>query len=107
MARDGREPSRPGDLKPRAIPVHPGRNSRTPRTRPSSPSRELVVVGARQVKRPSLMLFALVALLSSASPTDAKTLRVFVIGNSFSNNALLYLPKIVQSAGDEIVVKSA
>src|SRR5947209_6045344 len=28
-------------------------------------------------------------------------------GSSFSNNALLYLPKIVQSAGDQIVVKSA
>jgi hypothetical protein len=52
-------------------------------------------------------LFALVPLLSSASPTDTKTLRVFVIGNSFSNNALIYLPKIVQSAGDQIVVKSA
>src|SRR6185437_11304209 len=46
-------------------------------------------------------------LLASASPAHARTLRVFVIGNSFSNNALLYLPKIVQSAGDEIVVKSA
>ena len=59
------------------------------------------------MKRPLLTLFALVALLGSASPTHAKTLRVFVIGNSFSNNALLYLPKIVQSAGDQIVVKSA
>ena len=59
------------------------------------------------MKRPLLTLFALVALLSSASPTHAKTLRVFVIGNSFSNHALIYLPKIVQSAGDQIVVKSA
>jgi hypothetical protein len=59
------------------------------------------------VKRPLLTLIALVALVGSASPAHAKTLRVFVIGNSFSNNALLYLPKIVQSAGDQIVVKSA
>ncbi len=59
------------------------------------------------MKRPLLTLFALVALLGSAFPTHARTIRVFVIGNSFSNNALLYLPKIVQSAGDQIVVKSA
>src|SRR5262249_55009426 len=63
--------------------------------------------GARHVKRPILTLFALVALLSPACAAHAKTLRVFVIGNSFSNNALLYLPKIVQSAGEQIVVKSA
>src|SRR3954466_14353362 len=102
MARDGREPIRSEDLDLWAFPVRsPDRRGRGRHPR----ARELV--GARHVKRPLLTWFALVALLGSASPTHAKALRVFVIGNSFSNNALFYLPKIVQSAGDQIVIKSA
>lgn len=59
------------------------------------------------MKRPLLRWFVVVALLSASASANARTLRVFVIGNSFSNNALLYLPKIVESAGDQIVVKTA
>jgi hypothetical protein len=59
------------------------------------------------VKRPFLTLLALAALLLPASAAPAKTVRIFVIGNSFSNNALLYLPRIAGSAGDQIVVKTA
>lgn len=59
------------------------------------------------MKRPFLALFALVAALGLAFPSQARTLRVFVVGNSFSNNALLYLPRITESAGDHVVVRSA
>jgi hypothetical protein len=58
------------------------------------------------VKRSRLILLTLLVLLAPAA-APARTVRVFVIGNSFSNNALLYLPQIVGSAGDQIVVKTA
>jgi hypothetical protein len=58
------------------------------------------------VKRPRLILLAFLVLLAPA-PAPSKTIRVFVIGNSFSNNALLYLPRIAGSAGDRLVVETA
>ncbi|WP_435018720.1 DUF4886 domain-containing protein [Tundrisphaera sp. TA3] len=59
------------------------------------------------MKRPLLTFFAFLALACAASPAHAKTVRVFAIGNSFSGNALKYLPNIVRSADDEIIVKHA
>ena len=52
-------------------------------------------------------LKSLFILLCAVSTSHAKTLKVFAIGNSFSGNAAKYLPQIVKSAGDEIVLKRA
>lgn len=52
-------------------------------------------------------LKSLFVLLFAVSLAHAKTLKVFAIGNSFSGNAAKYLPQIVKSAGDEIVLKRA
>lgn len=46
-----------------------------------------------------------VAVLVSAA--QAKTLRVFVVGNSFSNNATKYLPEIVKEGGHELIIAKA
>jgi hypothetical protein len=50
---------------------------------------------------------SLFVLLIAVSISHAKTLHVFAIGNSFSGNAAKFLPQIVKSAGDEIVLKRA
>jgi hypothetical protein len=57
-----------------------------------------------------LRCWALLAVLFSApllSQAQAKTIRLFMIGNSFSGNASRYLPQITQSAGDEIIIGRA
>ncbi len=41
------------------------------------------------------------------SIAQAKTLRVFVVGNSFSNNATKYLPQIVTEGGHELILGKA
>lgn len=53
---------------------------------------------------------ALLAVLFSGSllsNAQAKTIRLFMIGNSFSGNASKYLTAITKSAGDEIVIGKA
>jgi hypothetical protein len=51
------------------------------------------------------MLAILVCLQSFAQ--GGKTLRVFLIGNSFSQNASRFLPQITQAGGNEIVIGRA
>jgi len=44
-------------------------------------------------------LFLIAALLCAGTLLDAKELKVLMIGNSFSNSVLTYLPRIVQMSG--------
>src|SRR5215216_5932006 len=41
------------------------------------------------------------------SPVQARTLRLFVIGNSFSQNATRYLPQLAKAGGHELVIGRA
>lgn len=43
----------------------------------------------------------------SASFATARTLRLFVVGNSFSNNATHYLPDLAQAGGHELIMGRA
>jgi hypothetical protein len=49
----------------------------------------------------------LLALFISVSLADARTLRLFVVGNSFSNNATHYLPDLVKAGGHELIMARA
>lgn len=49
----------------------------------------------------------LVSLLLAVSNAGARTLRVLVVGNSFSNNATRHLPQIVEEGGHELVIAKA
>lgn len=53
----------------------------------------------------SLLAVALLALVSN--PTSGKTLRLFAVGNSFSNNATTFLKPITESTGDELIFGTA
>ncbi|MEQ9406547.1 MAG: DUF4886 domain-containing protein [Fuerstiella sp.] len=57
------------------------------------------------------MMAVLITLLSAFSDSrvqaEAKTVRLLTVGNSFADNALTYLPQIVESAGHKLVVGRA
>src|SRR3954447_19522963 len=50
----------------------------------------------------SLLVFAL-----GASSSSARTLRVFAVGNSFSQNATTYLPQLAMAGGHELTLGTA
>jgi hypothetical protein len=53
-------------------------------------------------------LFVLVlALVLGVSAGAARTLRVFVVGNSFSNNATRFLPELAKEGGHELILGKA
>lgn len=57
-----------------------------------------------------LMPIALISVLMSrpmTQPAQARTLRVFLIGNSFSQNATTYLPQFAKEGGHEIILGRA
>lgn len=49
----------------------------------------------------------LVSVLLLVSVAEAKTLRLFVIGNSFSNNATRFLPDLAKEGGHELIMAKA
>ena len=49
----------------------------------------------------------LLVLLVSVSLANARTLRLFVVGNSFSNNATHYLPDLAKAGGHELIMGKA
>lgn len=53
-----------------------------------------------------LVAFAVI-LFVAVSSTGARPLRLFVVGNSFSNNATRYLPALAQAGGHELVLAHA
>ena len=59
----------------------------------------------------SVMIVVWITLLSvltgSRARAEQKTVRLLTIGNSFAENALTYLPQIVDSAGHNLVVGRA
>jgi hypothetical protein len=59
---------------------------------------------AKSLISAALMTLILILSLSSA---QARTMRLFVIGNSFSGNATEYLPQIVKERGHELVIQRA
>ncbi len=48
-----------------------------------------------------------VVLFAAVSEAAARTLRLFVVGNSFSNNATRYLPELVQAGGHQLITARA
>ncbi|MES2694351.1 MAG: DUF4886 domain-containing protein, partial [Verrucomicrobiota bacterium] len=46
-------------------------------------------------------------LLALVSLAEAKTLRLFVVGNSFSNNATRFLPELAKEGGHELIMGKA
>ncbi len=53
------------------------------------------------------LLIALLAFAVAAALLPARTLRLFVIGNSFSNNATHYLPDLAKAGGHELIMARA
>jgi hypothetical protein len=49
----------------------------------------------------------LTILVVSVASADARTLRLFTVGNSFSNNATKYLPDLVKAGGHELILGKA
>ena len=49
----------------------------------------------------------LVVLAISGSTSGARTLRLFTVGNSFSNNATRFLPDLAKAGGHELIVGKA
>ncbi|HRE80142.1 MAG TPA: DUF4886 domain-containing protein [Opitutaceae bacterium] len=49
----------------------------------------------------------LIQICIIVSSSQAKTLRVFVAGNSFSNNATRYLPDLIKEGGHELIMGKA
>ena len=63
----------------------------------------LAIIGFLMKKLLSFLLLALgVGLLCVGA--QAKTLRLFVIGNSFSGNATQYLPELAKEGGHELII---
>src|SRR5262249_41544301 len=61
-----------------------------------------------------IVLFALVVTSSvraedpaSSKPTPGKTVRLFTIGNSFSNNATKYVNDLVKASGNTLIYRTA
>ncbi|MDQ3813130.1 MAG: DUF4886 domain-containing protein [Armatimonadota bacterium] len=61
------------------------------------------------MKRLLLWLLILTALVSNPFLTtaQARTVRLFVIGNSFSGNATRYLPQLAKEGGHELIIGRA
>jgi hypothetical protein len=49
----------------------------------------------------------LMIVLVAVSTGDARTLRLFTVGNSFSNNATKYLPELAKDGGHELILGKA
>lgn len=49
----------------------------------------------------------LLVLMVGASLASARTLRLFVVGNSFSNNATRFLPDLAKAGGHELIMAKA
>jgi len=64
---------------------------------------------SRSSARPALSaMIAIVAiLLAAVAHAEPQTVRLLTVGNSFADNALSYLPKIVDAAGDKLVFARA
>lgn len=58
-------------------------------------------------KSSRLLFFLLVLSLNAFSQADTNTLRLFVIGNSFSQNATTFLPQIAKEKGKTLVIGRA
>jgi hypothetical protein len=58
-------------------------------------------------KSSRLLFFLLVLSLNAFSQTDQNTLRLFVIGNSFSQNATTFLPQMAKEKGKTLVIGRA
>lgn len=58
-------------------------------------------------KSSTLLFFLLIVSLNAYSQTDNKTLRLFVIGNSFSQNATTFLPQIAKEQGKTLIIGRA
>ena len=56
------------------------------------------------VRRATILVFILAV---GVSVGRARTLRLFVVGNSFSNNATHYLPELAQAGGHELIIGKA
>ena len=54
-----------------------------------------------------LAWFPLIAALFLTVSVEARTLRLFVVGNSFSNNATRYLPDLAKAGGHELIMGKA
>ncbi|WP_221033176.1 DUF4886 domain-containing protein [Actomonas aquatica] len=61
-------------------------------------------LGGRRWLGPTLLWLTLALLVTSV---EARTLRLFVIGNSFSQNATRYLPDIARDGGHELILRKA
>ena len=53
------------------------------------------------------MTLVLIALIVYASAVQARTLRLFLIGNSFSDNAKTYLPQLSKEGGHDLTIGAA
>lgn len=53
------------------------------------------------------LFLAVLAVSVSTSVAPARTLRLFVVGNSFSNNATHYLPELAKAGGHELIMAKA
>ncbi len=65
---------------------------------------------ARPARRIRFLAYALALLAATAflaAPAAARTLRLFTVGNSFSNNAVRYLPELAKAGGHELVLGKA
>jgi len=56
---------------------------------------------------PRRVLAVLLVLGLCVSSASARTLRLFVVGNSFSNNATRYLPDLARAGGHELIMGTA
>jgi len=85
---------------------------------PSFRHRSLLPAALARVLGTMVVLLCCITVFTAAEPppavaadhqagTPGKTLRVLIIGNSFSNNATTYLPQIVQSQGKALVLGHA
>jgi len=59
------------------------------------------------MKRLLAFVAGLLVLALGTSSSSARTLRVFAVGNSFSQNATTFLPQLVKAGGHELVLGTA
>jgi hypothetical protein len=59
------------------------------------------------MKRLLAFVAGLLVLALGTSSSSARTLRVFAVGNSFSQNATTFLPQLVEAGGHELVLGTA
>jgi hypothetical protein len=60
-----------------------------------------------KLKCNGLLIFLLLFSFNAFSQSDNKTLRLFVIGNSFSQNATTFLPQIAKEQGKTLIIGRA